>query len=155
MTMNLAVPTNTPAIDKAETTNRRLLWVIAIAVVVVVVGVAAVLIFRFKDSAKQSTTQHGVDAITASIARQDCARVYSSDRGAVVEKAGAIERQSNIDFAGYLLSAPGISTDTLQKNQADLEAANKAVLALPLLSDMVDRGYTLNGVHHPPCPMVK
>lgn len=137
-------PETTPEIVKEERRNRWLLRCIAIGVLLIAGGVAVTLYQRGVDSAKQST-------ILGSIARQDCARAYSSDRSAVVEKAQAIERQSNIDLAGYLLSA-GVSTATLTKDKADLEAANAAVLRLPTLASMVEDGYRLDGAKHPPCP---
>jgi uncharacterized membrane protein len=149
---HIPVPENTPAIERAEKVHGRLVKLVLLVVIVTAVGVGASLWFRFSDSAKQSTTQQAANSILASIERQDCSRSYSSDRTEITEKAAALERQSNIDFAGYLLSAPGISTATLQTNKAALEKANDAVLALPTLADMVDHGYTLNGVSHPPCP---
>lgn len=152
--MTLPPPENSPEVDQAERTNRRLLRTIAVAVGLVAIGVAFTLILRFGDAAKQSTIKHSLNIVLLSSERADCRTAYNSDRGAVLERAGEIERQNVAAFGGYLLSQ-GVTTAELAANKKALDAANKAAAALPSLNDMVDHGYTLNGVHHPPCPVVK
>lgn len=153
MSTEIPVPANTPAIVKAERANDR--WVkLALTIsMLTLLGVVATLWLRFGDAAKQSTTQHAATAILQSGERADCRTAYNSDRNVVIEHAQIVERQNVSAFGGYLLSQ-GVSTADLVKNKAALDAANKAVADLPTLNDMVDHGYTLGGVTHPPCPKV-
>lgn len=147
------VPEDTPAIQRAERANHR--WVqtaVAASILTLIVSLALTW-FRFADSAKQSTTQHAVVASIHSAARADCRTAYNSDRAAIIEQAQALGRQASADGISYLLGKG--SVEILQQDSTALNAANKAATNLPPLNMMVDNGYTLHGVSHPACPVVK
>lgn len=135
-------------------------WVVKILVglaflVVLVVGVVLV-IFTVRTTDVASQTRDLVITTQRAQARTDCRSEYNSARQEVQDRAIAISRQANIDFAGYLLGRPDSTEAVLLQDRADLVAANDAVLALPSLPDMVDKGYQLpGGMKHPPCPVVK
>ncbi len=151
--MTLPVPENSPEVNRAELTNKRLQLMIVAGIIVLVLGGLFSLYLRGKDAAKQSTIQHAVAVILASNERNDCRTAYNSDRNAVLEHASAVERRNVSEFGGFFLSE--ISTEKIQANKVELDEANAAAANLPTLNEMVDHGYTLNGVKHPPCPMVK
>lgn len=152
--MNLPLPETTPAIAREERKRNLLNWITLGIILFTAVGVAATLYFRWGDSAQQSTTQHGVEAVVQSAKRADCRTQYNSDRSQVLEHAAIVERENVATFGSYLLGQ-GVTVDELAKNKAALDDANKAVAGLPALNNMVDKGYTLNGVKHPPCPVVR
>lgn len=150
----IPTPSDTLEIKKAERRGDWLIRIVAVVVVLTFVVAGASLLYRFSDAAKQSTAVRAVRVSAMAAKRADCRTAYNSDRSAVIEYANTVERQANLDFAGYLLGDPTSTTDKLIANRKSLDAANAAVLKLPTLSEMVDHGYTLNGVTHPACPKV-
>lgn len=132
-------------------------WRVLIALtflVVVVVGVG--LIINTARSGRTVTQVRDLVVATQQAqARIDCRSEYNSVRQEVIDKATAISRQANIDFAGFLLGRPDSTEAVLLKDRVDLVAANDAVLALPTLPEMVEKGFSLDGARRPPCPVVK
>lgn len=122
--------------------------------VVVVVGVVLV-ITTTRSTDVVSQVRDLVIATQRGQARIDCRSEYNAVRQEVIDKATAISRQANIDFAGFLLGRPDSTEAVLLKDRVDLVAANDAVLALPTLPEMVEKGFELGGVKHGPCPVVR
>lgn len=122
----------------------------------VTVSVGVVLVINTRRSGNiVSQVRDLVIATQRSQARTDCRSEYNAIRQSVIDQATAVSRQANIDFAGYLLGRPDSTEAVLLKDRADLVTSNDAVLALPMLPEMVDKGFSLNGTRHPPCPKVK
>lgn len=84
----------------------------------------------------------------------DCSIGYGSIRQEAVDNADAVARQAEIDFAGYLLGNPSATTAVIIQDREDLATADARVLALPSRVEMVEKGFTLDGVDYPPCPTV-
>ncbi len=152
---DISIPHNTPAIDKSEKLNNRLVWVVAVIAILTLLGVIAVLGLRFSDASKQSTTQHGVDAVVSNSERQDCARAYSAIFTDVDREQRIAASDGQVTLGKYLIGDPTITPDVLSAVGARVTAANQAVKDLPKTSTAVDHGFTLNGKTYPPCPVVK
>lgn len=132
-------------------------WRVLIALtfaVVVIVGIG-LIINTGRSRTIVSQVRDLVVATQRSQARLDCRSEYNAIRQSVVDQATAVSRQANIDFAGYLLGRPDSTEAVILKDRDDLITANDAVLALPMLPEMVDKGFSLDGARHPPCPKVK
>lgn len=153
--MNVTAPENTPAIDRAEKHNSWLLKGIAAGVLVLVLAMAVTFYLRGRDSAKQSTTQHSVNAIVQSTRREDCARYYGGLFTDVDRAQRIAAADGQIALGKYLIGDPSITPEVLKAAGTAVTKANTEVKALPSVNDAVNHGFTLDGKTYPPCPTVK
>ncbi len=150
-----AVPENTPAIDKAQKRNDWLLRFIATAVVALSVAAVVTLVLSYGGSAKQTTTQHSVEAVIASNARRDCVTKYNSLFTDVDRKQRIAASDGQVVLGKYIIGDPTITPEVLKKTGTEVTDANLALQKLPMLSEAVDEGFTLDGKSYPPCPVVQ
>ena len=124
--------------DVPERKSYRLAYTtLAVAcVVLVVTGIVVFLVL-----AGNSTSSD----IRESTKRADCRTAYNADFTEVVRTRDALVAE------GLVAVAQG-DRARLAAIAGDVDQANRAVQRLPKLDDAVEHGYTLNGVHHPPCP---
>jgi hypothetical protein len=138
--------------DVPERKSYRLAYLTLAALAVILVVVAIGLAFSYSgNSASQDVRE--------STKRADCRSAYNADFTEV--KNARDDLKLDLDTQYYTATYQSVITgqratpeqvqhfgDTL----AQLEDARAAVRALPRLDDAVDHGYTLHGIHHPPCP---
>ena len=147
------VPEETPEIQKAVRANDR--WMKALFVLVAAVLIATILlvVFRFSDQAKQSTTRLAATRSLQVAERQDCRSEYNSRRQLVREDAEDTGRDVQAAIVGYLLG--NNSTQAIDDARVRLDQANARVAKLKSLPEMVDNGWTdSTGTKYPPCPVV-
>ncbi len=149
-----ATPENTPAIDKAEKRNSYLLRFIATMVVALSVAAVVTLIVSYGGSAKQSTTEHAVQAVLADNARRDCVTAYNSVFTDVDRKQRIAASDGQVALGKYIIGDPTITPDALKAIGKEVTDANTELKNLPLLSTAVARGFSLAGKTYPPCPVV-
>lgn len=143
--MNAPMPEDTPAIRKTARLNVWLTRAAIAASLLTFLGVVALGVFRFTDSAKQSTTQRGVELVNASAARADCRAEISS------VYSGLNDQRDNLGWAALLASAKGdyARVDVLK---SELEKVITTIDGLPTRAEAIEKGYTLEGVTRLPCP---
>ena len=151
---SVPIPEVTPAIEKAQRANDRWMKALIVMVVAVLIATIALVVFRFSDQAKQSTTALAAKRSLTVAERQDCRSEYNSRRQSVIEDADAAGREVQATIIGYLLSER--TTGDIGDAQTRLKAANERVAKLKTLPDMVDNGWNDGkGNKYPPCPVVK
>lgn len=101
-------------------------------------GVAVLLAFGVSGLASSSDVQ-------AQGRRRDCVTAYNADFTEVVRNRDAL-------VADGLVAEARNDQVKLASLADDVAAANQAVRDLPPLDVAANKGYTLNGVRHPPCP---
>lgn len=146
-------PEETPEIKKAVRANDRWMKALFVLVAAVLVATIALVVFRFSDQARQSTTALAARRTLAVAERQNCRSEYISHRNGVLEAADAEARRSIEVTIGYLLGQN--STGDLAAAKGEAKAANDHVGKLQSLTDMVDNGFTADGTKYPACPVVK
>lgn len=90
--------------------------------------------------------------------RTDCRSAYNADFTEVIRARD--HAKIDLDILRYnadIATATGVPiTDAdvtaFVAKRDEVQVLNNQVDALPKLDDAVDHGYTLDGVHHPPCP---
>lgn len=144
----------TPAQERIASEMHKPRWVQVLVPLLIVLAIAVAAgggyYARNASNASQDVQQQG--------ARRDCVTAYNADFTEVTRAqtnlSVALQQQLSDVLVGEAVGKKPTQAQigTYITTSAALTEATAAVKALPKLDIASVKGFTLNGVHHPPCP---
>jgi hypothetical protein len=122
---------------------------VCIVLILIAIGLAGWGVYVSVTNGDDVSEIHDIlDAQKDAAARDECRAEIQSRFDDVVRMRDAIGWSAIPQLIGIHAGTPAELTATAQA----LDVANVRVLALPTLDEAVNQGYSLDGVHYPPCP---